>query len=204
MKINRLVFFLSVVIMGFLTSCGKKHECPNNFTPPDGTFTYSDEGRTNEMLDYPQIVAMLTEYDNTRKMPLEKALGYEDTRINNFNFEQFKKYLGHIENLSDSAKIKITGISFISGAKENYDGTAKSYQSLIYVPTTTIGGKQVAFDAVQSVRQGKLVTLKQMLVKYGYNWPYYKGASAQKMKQSVGESDGKSGVGNLGHSFPPY
>lgn len=209
MKINRLVLFLSIGMISFLTSCEKKQECPNNFTPPAGTFTYSDEGRTNEMLNYPQIIAMLTEYDKTRTIYLEKALGYEDTRMVNFDFDQFKKYLGHIENLSDSAKVKITGISFVSAADAHYGSANKSYQSLIYVPTTTINRKQVAFDPVQSVEQGRLVTLNEMLTKYGYKWPSDKVSNSKKEmlkmqnEKSIDTIGERSGLGNKGTLSPP-
>ncbi|APG66145.1 hypothetical protein LPB136_12530 [Tenacibaculum todarodis] len=220
MKTNRLVLFLSIVMIGFLTSCEKKCNCDDqNFTPPDGTFCYVDEGRTEEMLDYTEIVAMLRNYDATRIAPLEKALGYEDSRLNTYNFEGFKKYLGHIENLSKKAKIKISGISFISAAKANYDGTKRSYQDLIYIPTTTVNGKQIAFDPVQSLKQGKLVTFKEMLAANGYNWIYNsiedfkKGKrpdnnystqqQQQQQKSTILTGNQKSGAGNWGQLTPP-
>ncbi len=209
MKTNRLALVGAIIVMGLLGSCQKKCDCDNqSFTPPDGTFCYTDEGRQKEMLNYSEIVDMLTEYNKTRQIPLEKALGYQDTRINNFNFEQFKKYLGYIEHLSDSAKIKITGISFVSAAKANYLGEGKSYQSLIYMPTTLINGKQVAFDPVQSVKQGKLVTVKQILAKYNYNWPYGKKMNSEQMKvmhqkSTLKEDDLESGAGNKGQLSPP-
>ena len=173
-KMNLLQFLLVVLVMSFIISCDKhKCKCEDEESQIiEGTFCYTDEGRTKEMLNYTDIVSMLTNYDTTRIAPLEKALGYEDSRVNNYNFKQFKKYLGNIEKLSKDAKIDITGISFISAAKPNYNGTGKSYQDLIYIPTTTINGKQIAFDPVQSVKQGKLVTFKEMLALNGYKWIY--------------------------------
>jgi len=174
---NRLKLLLLTLVMSFAISCdkinGNKCDCDDwQSQVPEGTFYYSNEGRTKEMLNYNEIVDMLSNYDKTRIAPLEKALGYEDTRANTFNFVQFKKYLGHVEHLSKKAKVKITGISFISTAKENYGEEGRSYSSLIYIPTTTIDGKQIAFDPVQSAKQGKLVTFKEMLVKHGYEWIY--------------------------------
>ena len=173
-KLFQLLFL--TLLMSFVTSC-EKYQCKCEGDDwktqiPEGTFCYSDEGRTKEMLTYSDVVTMLSNYDSTRIAPLEKSLGYEDSRVNNFDFVQFKKYLGHIENLSKKANIKITGISFIATAKENHNNTGKSYSSLIYIPTTTIDGKQVAFDPVQSAKQGKLVTFKEMLAKNGYRWIY--------------------------------
>ncbi|WNW00873.1 hypothetical protein RRF68_07660 [Tenacibaculum sp. HL-MS23] len=224
-KASLLKLFILVYALIFIAcmiSC-EKHECKcehEGDQTPEGTFCYIDEGRTKEMLNYTEIVAMLKSYDTTRIAPLEKALGYEDSRINNYNFIQFKKYLGRIENLSKKAKINITGISFIAAAKSNYSNTGKSYQDLIYIPTTTVNGKQIAFDPVQSAKQGKLVTFKEMLALNGYKWIYdtkddfeagkiknydYGLKTLNKNKEStlLGE-DELSGVGNKGTLTPPF
>jgi len=194
--------------MSLLNSCQKKCKCDDqNFTPPDGTFCYADEGRQKEMLNYNEVVTQLNEYDNTRKQVLEKALGYQDTRVSTFDFVQFKKYLGNIENLSAKAGIKISGISFISGAKANYNNTGKSYQDLMYIPSTIVNGKEVQFDPVQSAEQGKLVTLQEMLGKFGYKWPYDGGTIVkQKMNIKIDTTGGntRSGLGNRGHLSPPF
>lgn len=200
-----------------MASCEKhKCKCDNDDWQsqiPEGTFCYSDEGRTPEMLDYTEIVSMLRNYDTTRIAPLEKALGYEDSRINTYNFKQFRKYLGRVKNLSRKAGIKITGLSFISAAKPNYNGTGRSYQDLIYIPTTTIDGKQVAFDAVQSVEQGRLVTFKEMLAKNGYNWIYNSEGDFNSGKRDdynysielLGDPMKEpSGAGNVAHLAPPF
>ncbi|CAM1342686.1 hypothetical protein [Tenacibaculum aestuarii] len=175
-KTNLLQLVFLVLLMSIVSSCDntdKKCDCDDwQSQVPEGTFCYSDLGRTNEMLNYPEIVEMLRNYDTTRIAPLEKALGYPDSRINTYNYQNFKNYLGHIENLSKKAKIEITGISFISAAKPDYNGKGKSYQDLIYIPTTTIDGEQVAFDPVQSTKKGRLVTFKEALAANGYNWIY--------------------------------
>lgn len=211
MKIKLTTLLSAIFLMGLLNSCQKKCKCDDDsFTPPDGTFCYKDEGRQKEMLDYNQVLDRLNEYDNTRKGVLEKALGYEDTRVNTFDFVQFQKYLGHIENLSAKANIKIAGISFISGAKANYNGTGKSYQDLMYIPTTIVNGNEVAFDPVQSAEQGRLVTLKEMLGKFGYKWTYdITKADSIPVKQkmnikidTIGQGT-RSGLGNFGQSQPP-
>lgn len=225
-KTNLLQLLIIVFSMSILISCND-HKCKCDCDDwkslvPEDTFCYSDEGRTSEMLNYTEIVAMLKEYDTTRIEPLEKALGYEDSRINNYDYKKFKKYLGHIENLSRKAKISISGISFISAAKPNYNGTGRSYQDLIYIPTTTIGGKQIAFDPVQSVKQGKLVTFKEMLALNGYKWIYNTreefeegkrddyNYSIKVLKQNKASfinllpPGGESGAGNKGHLEPPF
>lgn len=223
-KTNLLLIF--VVALAILTSC-KDHKCKCDCDDwqslvPEGTFCYSDEGRTEEMLDYKEVIDMLKNFDRTRIAPLESALGYQDARIHNYNFDQFKKYLGHVENLSKKANVKITGISFIAGVKENYKGKGKGYQDLIYIPTTTVNGKQIPFDPLHSARQGKLVTFKEMLAKHGYKWiyntieefkegknPNYDYSLPIKKQNEAGffapsYDDGKSGAGNKGQLQPPY
>ncbi|WP_435261535.1 hypothetical protein [Tenacibaculum sp. nBUS_03] len=189
-----------------------------------GIFCYKDEGRTKEMLSYSEIIEMLKSYDTTRIEPIEKALGYEDSRINTFDFIQFKKYLGHIENLSRKVKIEITGISFIATAKPNHKEEEKGYGSLIYMPSTTVKGKQILFDPVQSAKQGKLITFKEMLVKHGYNWIYdsegdYKEGKRKDYNYSLpsikketvafslrngDDMEEASGAGDRGLPQPPY
>lgn len=221
-KINLLQLFVVAMTTIFMTSCSK-HQCKCEHEDwqsqvPEGTFCYSDMGRTNEMLDYPEIVEMLRNYDTTRIAPLEKALGYPDSRINTYNYQNFKNYLGRIENLSKKAKIEITGISFISASKPDYNGTGKSYQDLIYIPTTTINGKQVAFDPVQSTKKGKLVTFKEALAANGYNWIYNTEEEFEKGRNNNNDYSlplrneagftvvfrDQSGAGNSAHLEPPY
>ena len=221
-KTNLLLAFCAIFVIG-LSSCKPTVKCDcENQEQPKGTFCYTDEGRQPEMINYKEIVTMLTDYDTSRIAPLEEALGYQDSRLNNYNFSQFKKYLGNIEALSKKAKIEITGISFISAVKKNYNNTGKNYQDLIYVPTTLINGKQIPFDPVQSVLQGKLVTFKEMLAKNGYNWIYNtredfetgkkkdNNYSIPITKQSkagfidVFVNEDESGAGNMAKLSPPF
>ncbi|CAM1334644.1 conserved protein of unknown function [Tenacibaculum aestuariivivum] len=187
-----------------------------------GIFYYTDEGRTKEMLSYNEIINMLKHYDSTRIAPVEKILGYEDSRVNTFNFVQFKKYLAHVENLSKKSGVEITGISFISVVKSNYNGKEKGYSSLIYIPSTTLKGVQVLFDPVQTAEQGKLVTFKEMLLKHGYNWIYDSEREYEKGKRKDNnynlqsennqiansargpQGDAGSGAGNYSQICPPY
>ncbi|WP_422090179.1 hypothetical protein [Tenacibaculum ovolyticum] len=190
-----------------------------------GIFCYKDEGRTKEMLSYSEIIDMLKRYDTTRIQPLEGVLGYEDSRVTTFDFIQFKKYLGHVENLSKKANVKMTGISFIASAKK-HEKNGKEYSGLIYMPSTTIKGTDVLYDPLQSAKQGKLVTFKEMLEKHGYNWIYdtegdYKEGKRKDYNYSLktvkkqeanlrgGDDDviivsDDSGMGNLGQISPPY
>lgn len=176
-KTNLLLTFFSIVTIGILTSCEtKKCNCDEQEIDPqnlEGYFCYPAlTSRPDVALKYPEVVEMLTEYDQTRIKPLENALGYPDSRVNTYDFAKFVQYLNYVEKLSRKAKITITGISFISAAKPNYEGLKRSYQDLIYIPTTTINGEQIPFDAVLSAERDSLVTFKAALAEYGYNWIY--------------------------------
>lgn len=188
-----------------------------------GIFCYKDEGRTKEMLNYPEVIKLLKTYDQSRTPILEEMLGYEDSRINTFNFIQFKKYLGHVENLSKRANIEMTGISFVSVAKPDNNG-GKGYASLLYIPSTTVNGSQILFDPLQSLKEGKLVTFKEMLERHGYRWIYdsaedYKEGKRKdndyglktEMKRMmavsnslVEELEDESSAGDYAHYSPPY
>ncbi|CAL2077420.1 hypothetical protein [Tenacibaculum sp. 190524A02b] len=224
---------LTIIVEFLKRLFGKECDCEECIEKGSerGIFCYKDEGRTEEMLSYPEVIEMLKHYDLTRIEPVERMLGYEDSRVNTFDFLQFKKYLGHIENLSKKAGIRITGISFINTVKPNHDEKEKGYGSLIYIPTTTMNGEQIAFDPVQSANRGKLVTFREMLAEYGYNWIYdtegaykegkrkdnnysienlqkqesQKSENAQEVKSfALRGAEGESGAGNWGTRKPPY
>ena len=226
-KTNLLQLLIIVFAMSFIASC-EKHKCDDKQEiDPDkieGYFCHpAIDAKPDVSIDYPEIVTMLRAYDTTRIEPLEKALGYPDSRINTYNFDSFIQYLNYVKKLSKKAGITISGISFISAAKLDYNGTGKSYQDLIYIPTTTIDGKQVQFDAFQSVEQGKLVTFKEALAQHGYHWIYNtkedfeagkragNNYSIKVLKQNkagfhIEELAGEngSGAGNHGHLSPPF
>jgi hypothetical protein len=214
--------FLKRIIVRLIKMVGKEFACElcEDYNQDKGVFCYKDEGRTKEMLSYPQVIEMLQVYDEHCIVPFEKAMGYEDARINTFDFVQFKKYLGHVENLSKKAGIAMTGISFISVGKLHADD-GREYSSLIYMPSTTVGGAQVLYDPVQSYRSKALVTFGEMLAKHGYQWIYdtketYKKGKRKDnkyqlpvmMKATNSLRDGndfeESGAANLSHLTPPY
>ncbi|TYQ00100.1 hypothetical protein C7447_101709 [Tenacibaculum adriaticum] len=223
-KTNQLVVMLSIVMIGFLSSCKQDCEkCPKVFTPPEGTYCYEYVGRPPTTLKYKKIVKMLRQYDKTRKRILKRGLGFEDTRVNFYTFQELKDYFAYIEKLSIEKEIPITGVSFISAAyPKNYkpDTIQSNYQTLIYIPTTDIDGKNVAIDLVQS-KKDSIVTFKEMLVKYGYNWRYnskedYESSLKYDSEEDKEEenklimkileinADVDSGAGNKGLPQPPF
>lgn len=232
-KTNQILVVCAVAMVAFFSSCEKKVKEPSkeevkqkvtNYEELDDYFCSPAEGfdRPNTTLDYNQVVSMLSEYDATRLAPLEKALGYADSRINTFDFKSLIKYLKYVKKLTKgikNEKVKITGISFISAAKSNYKNTGKSYQDLIYIPTTTINGKQIPFDPYLSDQRDSLVTFKEALAENGYKWIYdskkdyeegvakdhnYKLPMNKKSSKEAKDGSEKSGAGNYGGLEPPY
>jgi len=167
------------------------------------------------MLSYKEMIERLEDYDKTRKPVLEQALGYEDTRINFYSIETLENYIAYVKQLSKEKGIELTGINFVSGTypKDANYGTP-GYQHFMFMPTTTINGKNIAFDPVHSTTK-EVVTMKQMLASYGYNWVYdskedYEKRDVVNKQLQVnflkrGEtSDLESAGANFGNAAPPY
>lgn len=184
-KTNQILVVCAIAMAAIFASCEQKSKkgngndqtktsevnCLENL--PEGTFYYVDKGRPSNALKYKEIVEMLKAYDDTRKEVLTKALGFEDTRVNTYPLQQLKDYLGYIENMAAKEGIPITGINIISAAyPKTQGGKEAGYQTLIFMPTTEVDGdKYVTFDPIYS-KKGKIVTLKTILAKKKYNWPY--------------------------------
>lgn len=167
--------------------------------------------KPQNLLMYKEMVAMLEHYDQTRKPVLEKALGYEDTRVNTYPIQQLKDYIGYIENLCAQKNIPLTGVNIISAAyPEKQSGTKEAgYQTLIFMPTTTINGEEfVAFDPLKS-NKGVPATFKSILAKRGYNWPYDNSKVAKEEQKAgvvslrVTEDEDSSGANRM-RPVPPY
>lgn len=126
------------------------------------------------LLTYHEVVDMLRHYDETRREQLIGALGFEDTRVNTFDFYELKNYLAYVEKEAKEKGIKLKGISFIKGVyseKTNHRDDFIGYENLMYMPTTVIQGEQVLVDVINSSKE-KTVTFRQMLEKNGYEWRY--------------------------------
>ncbi|XRE43603.1 hypothetical protein ACIVBQ_001807 [Tenacibaculum discolor] len=170
--------------------------------------------KPQNLLMYKELVPMLEHYDKTRKPVLEKALGYEDTRMNYYSIETIENYLTYVKKIAKEKGIKLTGINFVSAAyHEGFHGK-ENYQTMVFMPTTEINGKNVCFDPVQSTTD-KLVTVKEMLANYGYKWVYDSKEDYENRHESDKElqqkkvhrnsiTDSESGAGNLGTYSPPY
>ncbi|WP_422090178.1 hypothetical protein [Tenacibaculum ovolyticum] len=171
--------------------------------------------RPYNALNYKELVPMLEHYDETRKSVLEKALGHEDTRMNYFSIETIENYLAYVKTLSKEKGIRITGINFVSASyPENTTHGVPNYQTMVFMPTTEINGKNINFDPVQS-SEGNVVTVKEMLGSYGYNWVYdskedyeNRNKPSEKTQKNFLKrenlKDLESSIGNRGQISPPY
>ena len=166
---------------------------------------------------------MLREYDNTRFEILVNNLGFEDTRVNTFDFAEMKNYLAYTEELAHKKGIKLKGISFVKGVyneKNAKNGDFVGYENLLYLPTVLINGKEMLIDLESSSRD-KIVTLKEKLSTLGYEWKYdnknnfkLKTSDRKQTKQEIekqfmmmndddGSEDTLSGISNFGELRPP-
>ena len=178
-----------------------------------------DATKPERLLTYKEIVTMLHEYDRTRFELLVNGLGFEDTRINTFDFQELKNYMNYMEKEAKEKGIKLKGISFIKGVYSEEHAPKKelkSYENLLYIPTTVVNGKEVQVDVLNSSRE-KLVTFKEILEKYNYEWRYdnkenfkLKSSKKEEVKTSFkammmrdGFTEEESGAGNFGQLRPP-
>lgn len=171
--------------------------------------------KPQNLLMYKEMVAMLEHYDETRKPVLEKALGYEDTRINFFTIETLETYLAYMKKVSEEKGIKLTGINIVSASyPESTNHGTPNYQTTMFMPTTEIDGINIAF-APEVSTGNKIVTMKEMLGSYGYNWVYdskedyeNRNTTTKKLKSNKQSREQKgdieSGAGNYGQLSPPY
>jgi len=171
--------------------------------------------KPQNLLMYKEMVAMLEHYDETRKPVLEKALGYEDTRINFFTIETLETYLAYMKKVSEEKGIKLTGINIVSASyPELTNHGTPNYQTIMFMPTTEINGENIAF-APEVSAENKIVTMKEMLGSYGYNWVYdskedyeNRNTITKELKSNLlnreQKGDIESGAGNHGHLEPPY
>lgn len=156
-----------VVLASTLTfiACQKDED---SITPPSETTV----ARPWNMLSYKEMIERLEDYDKTRKPVLEQALGHEDTRVNFYSIETIENYIAYVKQVAKEKGIEVTGINFVSGAyPKNANYGTPGYQHFMFMPTTTINGKNIGFDPVHSSKDN-IVTMKEMLASFGYNWVY--------------------------------
>ena len=91
--------------------------CQERSNDDSDKFCTEYSGRPDVAITYPEMVAMLQQYDKTKKEVLATANnGENDTRVNFFKLEDLKAYLAYIEKLSKEKNIELTGVNIISAA----------------------------------------------------------------------------------------
>lgn len=208
MKTIRIMLVVLAISAITFVACQKEET-------PLGTITETElVQKPYNILMYKEMIAMLEHYDKTRKPVLEQALGFEDTRINHYSIDKLEKYIKYVKQLSKDKGIEFTGINFVSGAyPENTSEGVPNYQNIMFIPTTEIEGIQIGFDPLQSSKE-KIVTIKEMLASYGYNWVYDSKEdydNRNKKNKQLDENfnkreemlDLESGTGNKTHLSPP-
>ncbi|MFY0628790.1 MAG: hypothetical protein JXR05_00335 [Flavobacteriaceae bacterium] len=170
--------------------------------------------KPNNFLTGKETASMLHHYDMTRKPVLEKTLGHEDTRINFHSIDELENYIKYVKEISREKGINLTGINFVSASyPENTTQGIANYQTIMFMPTTEINGKNIGFDPLQSTSE-KIVTMKETLIKYVYNWIYDSKEDYDNRKVTTEAllknfqnkdtiDDGEIGVGNHGSLIPP-
>lgn len=206
MKTTKFLLATAIVATSFMS-------CNQDKTEEVFTEKTVKIAKPQNLLMYKEMAAMLKHYDQTRKPVLEKALGYEDTRINFYTIETLETYLAYVKKISEEKGIKLTGINIVSGAyPENASHGTPNYQTVMFMPTTEIDGKNIAF-APKASTQDKIVTIKEMLGSYGYNWVYdskedyenrHKKEANKFLKAKMELKDEESEAGNRGVLQPPY
>ncbi|TCI93517.1 hypothetical protein [Tenacibaculum sp. M341] len=179
------------------------------------------------LLTYRTVVNMLETYDEERldsvgrSKFISRGLKFEDTRINTFDFDQLQNYMLYCQKLAKEKDIKLKGISFVKSVyskentrKEDFIG----YESLIYIPTAIVNGQETHVDLIHSTRD-QIVTFKEMLEKYGYEWRYdnkenfvlittklkdIKQEKLQEVKAMMRSGDELSIAGNKSNLAPPH
>lgn len=200
-SITKLVFTLVFSSLLFLVGCKtdvKENEKNDDVDKNKGEeFCYEFEGRPEVALKYSEMVAMLRQYDETKKEAFADANGgKEDTRVHFFNIKDLKAYLAYVEKLSQDKDIELTGINIISAAYPNDypEKEKRNHQTLIFMPTTKIKGAiDVSFDPLYS-KKGRPKPLAKILSNFKYKDRWIYGKPFEKMNDPV----------NKGFAFPLF
>lgn len=190
---------------------------------PIATTTTGEPRTPANLLDYSKLVAMLQEYDTTKLIVNKgedatgmKTLDYEDARTSTFGFDEMENYLAYSKKIASEKGITLEGISFIKGTygKDTApDAILVGYESLIYLPTALINGKETLIDLKNSTKDN-LISFKEVLADNGYDWRYDKTDYSEKkqvinvndnnMVASFKSSSSISSASNKTKLAPPY
>jgi len=166
MRTIKMMVVVLVVASVAIIACQKEEEAVT--TNPETTAVE----RPWNMLNYKEVIERLEYYDETRIPMYEEQLGFEDSRVHHYSIETIENYIAYVKQLSKEKGIEFTGINFVASAyPEDADYGTPKYQNIMLMPTTIIDGKQIGYDPELSTTE-KIVTTKEALANYGYNWVY--------------------------------
>ena len=151
--IKPTLLFLLLIIA---SSC--KTEC-NHYAASEAS-CYPNSNKPKQVITYEEMADMMDTFENGPKKELNKYLKKvtkgKDSISTNYNWyklDDLKQYIAYIERISKEKEIPVTGFRiYPSTYPKNYkDKKLRHVQTLIFTPTTSIGGNQdIAFEPLYS------------------------------------------------------
>ena len=167
-QLTKLLFLVSLSLT--IVSC--KTECNHAETAADKTSCYPNNTKPPQVITYEEMTDMMDAYDKGAKKEMDKYIkkesGGKDTISTDYNWyklEDLKQYIAYIEKISKEKEIPVTGFRIYPTQypKKYSDKKLRNRSTLIFTPTTTIGGKHdVAFEPLYS-EKGKPVEVTKFL-----------------------------------------
>lgn len=164
--ITKLFFFAFFTMLFFSCETECKHDKENH--------EEVNSKRPSQAITYPEMASMFKEYDNGQRIVLnnyitKKSEGKDTvaTISQFFNISEIKQYIAYIERLSAEKEIPLTGIRIFTSAYPS-DYKIPEYRnrvSFILAPTTTIDGRNVAYEPLESKMKSP-VTMQSILDEY--------------------------------------
>lgn len=154
-SLKKLICLFSLSLLIF--SC--KTECDHEKTLSDPS-CYPNSKKPSQVITYEEMSDMMNTFDKGAKKELNKYLkkvskGKDSisTIYSWYKLDDLKQYIAYVERISKEKDIPVTGFRiYPSTYPSNYKvDELKNRQTLIFTPTTTIGGKDdVAFEPLYS------------------------------------------------------
>lgn len=168
MKFLNTKYLVLFTFSFLLFSCG--NECKHDVK----TLKKENSSRPSQAITYEEMASMFKEYDNGQRIVLndyitKKSNGKDSvaTISQFFSISELNQYLAYIERLSAEKEIPLTGIKIFTSAYPS-DYKITEYQNricFILAPTTTIKGRNVAYEPLQSGIKSP-VSMQSILDKY--------------------------------------
>jgi hypothetical protein len=160
MKLQQAIFFFLLFISLLMFSCKTESNHTKMAESEDDLSCYPNNKRPSQIITYEEMADMMDAFDNGPKKELNKYLkkvskGKDSvsTVYNWYKLDDLKQYIAYIEKISKEKEIPVTGFRiYPSTYPKNYIiKDLRDRQTLIFTPTTTIGGKDdVAFEPLYS------------------------------------------------------